>query len=173
VSKQEFNVDHSDFEPTREARWKVALKWIGLLPGSIVAYFIAGILNDWAISRAYDGEMIHDMMGTGGFAGHYIMGPIYLFHHLVVPAAVFSMFAIRFAPSHKNVVFGVNIGMYVLWILTLIFILGAAFNEFGGFRWEPLIRMIIEILAAGCGIVFGGRYMLEEVANNRGFPSLT
>lgn len=173
MSKQEFNVDHSDFEPTREARWKVALKWTGLLPGSIAAYFIAAILNDWAISAFYGGEIIHAMVGTRGFGGHYIIGPIYLFHHLAIPAAVFIAFAIRFAPSHKRVVFGAYIGLYVLWVFTLIFILGAAFNEFGGFRWEPLIRMIIEILAAGCGIVFGGLYMLKEVANNRGFPSLS
>jgi hypothetical protein len=172
VSKQEFNVDHSDFEPTREARWKVALKWIGLLPGSIVAYFIAAILNDFVISGLY-GEIMHDMMGTGGFAGHYIIGPIYLFHHLAIPSAVLSAFAIKFAPSHKSVVFGVYIGMYVFWIFRLILIFGTAFNVLGGVRWEPLIRMIIEMIAAGCGIVFGGRYMLEEVANNRGLPSLT
>jgi hypothetical protein len=163
VNTENYNLDYSDPEPPREVWWKVVLKWIALLPGSIVAYYLATILNNWGASY-YNPAIVHDMMGTGDFGGHYILGPVYIFHTRAIAAAAFIAFAIWLAPSHKKTVFGVYAGFYVLWIVALIFILGAAFNEFGGFRWEPLVRMIIEVIAAGCGIVFGGLAMLEEAA---------
>jgi hypothetical protein len=140
--------------------WKTALKWACLLPGSIVAYYFATILNNWGASY-YDPDIVHDMMGTGGFSGHYILGPVYIFHTRAIAAGAFCAFAVWLAPSHKKIVFGVYCAFYVLWLLALVFLLGMAFNQYGGFRWEPAIRLAIELIAAGLGVVLGGLATLE------------
>ncbi len=102
------------------------------------------------------------MMGRADFGGHYIIGPIYIFHTRALAAGAFVGFAVWLAPSHKKVVFGIYTAFYALWVVVLIFLLGAAFNEYGGFLWEPLVRLIIEVIAAGVGVIAGGLVMLEE-----------
>jgi len=159
---------YSNPRAPREAWWRVAIKWILLLPGSIAVYYFATILNNLGASY-YNPEIVYDIARTGGFGGHYIIGPIYIFHTRALSAAAFITFAIWLAPSHKKTVFVVSVGLFVLWAVYLFFFMGFAFNELRKILWEPFIRMIIELIAAGCGIVFGGLAMLEEESRAKNF----
>lgn len=141
--------------------WVLILRWIGILPSCIAIYILAQIINDWITSR-YLPELVHDLFRAPDFAGHVILGPVYVFQRFAIAVALAVYAGIRIAPSHRKIVFFCIIGLWFLFLIFGAIGLGVSFHR-EIWTTGKIIRLIVETLAQGIGLVFGGLVALKYV----------
>jgi hypothetical protein len=147
---------------------KKTFKWIGLLPVVIIAYFLSKILSNWGFSY-YDPGFVHDIATLGGFGGHYILGPIFLFQREATAIGLAIFAGIYIAPSYKKIVYFILLGVWVIFLIISAFGIGLTLGEY---QWtkELIATAIVETIAQIVGVIACGFYVWEyekeKIKNN-------
>lgn len=91
---------------TREAIIIKTLRWICVLPGVIIAYFLSGFLfNIGGISYGISRVDISNINRYGGFIENYILGPMILFVTEMISVGTAVLAGVYIAPDYKKTVY--------------------------------------------------------------------
>lgn len=129
------------------------IRWIILIPFVVFIYIIGLNIIDTLSSYTYP-ALIHDLNSSYDFAGHYIMGPIFVFLKEGITIELSLLLGMRIAPN-RNALF-VLTGFWVLFILLFLgmFIANGGYN----FGWEENIRSLLSVLGQVVGVIAGYSY---------------
>lgn len=133
---------------------KNALRWIAILPVFVLAYlgvkFIVTTIISWRTP-----EFISEIHNSRGFAGHPILGSMFLI--MRENASTLAAFAgsCIMAPFQRKYVFYTLIGLWIIYVLRYVFVTGVIYGSYG-LDWEKVIRGIAELIGQIIGIVIIG-----------------
>jgi len=146
--------------------WKNALRWIGILPVSIVAYVVSKLLSNWSFGYV-DPELVRDIDKARDFADHYILGPMFVFQREGTATGIAIYTGVYLAPSYKKVVFFILVGLWVIMLLVASFFIGATVQIY---EWTTgaIIRTVLELIAQLVAIIVVGYYLWEESKKGSG-----
>ncbi len=88
---------------TTEPWWKLALRWIAVLPATVVAYIFATWAYFFGLGWAVP-TLSREIRYADAFEGHYVMGPLLVFGWFFIATAAATMAGMKTAPSHRIVV---------------------------------------------------------------------
>jgi hypothetical protein len=143
------------------------LRWLAVLPSAFLAYIITVTLVDWGVSRTAYPELAQEVVGSYGFGGHYILGPLYIFVRFGMATFAGVGAAMKVAPSHKIKVGFVLFGIYILLIFISVFLFGKYSSQI---NWsvECVSRLVVELLAQLLGILGAIQTIRKEEMKIRG-----
>jgi len=141
--------------------WQTILRWIAVLPASVVAQYVAIIFNRWT-ANYYDDDVVYRMSRSYDFGGHYIIGPVYAMQMGLICGAAFSFAGIKVAPSHKKAVLTVYGIGYVAWIVLGVFLICYAPHAGKEVSIEAIMRYSIQTIATAFGLLFGGLMAIDD-----------
>ena len=113
------------------------LRWVGLLPMILIAYILSKTIFDFFISRV-DISLVNDIQTLGGFGGHYIFGPFYIFQNEVV-GFLGACLAVQIVAPNKKM------GFYALLVLYSLFIIGSIIGivlAFNSYQWTTELMLV-------------------------------
>ena len=153
-----------------ENKWINILRWFSIIPIVIIVYltfkFIYSYISNYMVSETLslmfrdfsDNESdaynyIYEINNVQGFAGHYIIGSIYIFtrEFFGVALAIFS--GIYIAPSHKRQV-GYLLMILLITTSILLFIFMIRTNDQFIYTTEIIIRITLEYIGVIVGTYF-------------------
>lgn len=136
------------------------LKWTGVLPLVVIAYFATKAIFDFTSVR-YIPDLIHDISTNGGFGGHYILGPLYIFQREMVATLAAVLSGVYIAPSHKKIVYFTFIGLFATAYLVSVFFVWLSLEAYP-WTTELVILTAIEAIAQMIGLGACGYYVWES-----------
>jgi uncharacterized membrane protein HdeD (DUF308 family) len=126
-----------------------ALRWIAVVPAFVGAAALMRWMFDHAFALVFE-EVAKDLSQSNGFAGHYILGPVYVFA-LSIASSSFSMaVGCWMAPDYRpiaRIVLTVLIGCFLLTMSVL-----ALSGERMHYDTEGWIRHVLVLLGSTLGI---------------------
>jgi len=159
-------------------KWINILRWISIIPVVIIVYltfkFIYSYVANFIVSETLslmlrdisDNESnaynyIYEINNVQGFAGHYIIGSIYIFTRELFAVALAIFSGIYIAPSHKR---QVGFLLVILLIITsiLLFIFMIRTTDQFIYTTETIIRIILEYIGMIIGIYFAWKVLLVK-----------
>ena len=158
--------------------WINVLRWIILIPVAIIAYmlfkslygFFANLFISQYIYTFNDNlffndresyDYIYQINDAQDFAGHFIIGPIYIFTREAISIILFIYVGRYFAPSHKKQVGRLLVILLILSSI-LFFIFMIKTNEYFSYTSETIIRIILEYLGMFLGAYISWDYLSEK-----------
>lgn len=151
-------------------KWINILRWISIIPVVIIVYlafkiiysYVANFIVSETLSLMFSYisgnenssyNYIYEINNVQGFAGHYIIGSIYIFTKELFGVAFAIFSGIYIAPSHKRQVgYSLIILLIIVSILLIVFMIKNS-NQFI-YTTETIIRIIIEYLGMIVGTYF-------------------
>ena len=154
------------------------LRWVSIIPLVIIIYltfkFIYSYITNFIVSEtlslmfkdfSYNDSntynYINEVNNVQGFAGHYIIGSIYIFTKELFGVAIAIFSGIYIAPSHKR---QVGYSLIILIIITsiLLFVFMIKTSDQFKYTTETIIRIILEYIGMFAGSYFAWKILPEK-----------
>ena len=156
--------------------WINILRWVMIIPIVIVVYLISKVIysfisnylvsetlyllfNNFSSNDSNTYDYIYEINNVQDFAGHYIIGSIYIFSRELIGVALAIFTGIYLAPSHKR---QVGFSLIILLIITsiLLYVFMVKTREQFLYTNEIIIRIILEYLGMIVGTYFAWKILI-------------
>ncbi len=162
-------------------KWVNILRWLCVIPVVIISYIIFKIVykyfanyivseifwqmfNYTSISDNNTFNYINEINNSQGFAGHYVIGTVYIFTKELFGVAIATFSGIYIAPSHKRQVgFSLIILIIISSFIALVFMIKTR-DQFI-YSTETIFRIILEYLGMLVGAYFSWKISRETREN--------
>ncbi|MGB2868323.1 MAG: hypothetical protein WBD36_07730 [Bacteroidota bacterium] len=129
----------------------IGIRWVGALPVAYFAYIVSISIFDFGVKRI-DPELVQDVIPAFGFAGHYILGPLFVFSRFASATFAGMAVAMKVAPNNRVVAGMVILGAYVLMLFPVTFLFGKQSAQID-WTFGYVVRLVVEVGAQIIGMI--------------------